>query len=276
MRIDDALAAARARGVARLDAMLLLAHRLGRSRAWLIAHGDEPLDDGITRAFEADCRQRLDDVPLAYLIGEREFYGLSLRVSTGVLVPRPDTETLALWALDLLEGPLRDLPNPAVVDLGTGSGALALAIASNCRRARVVATDVSAAALRLARANGERLGLPVEWFEGDWWGAVGGRRFDLAVANPPYVACGDPHLGALRHEPREALVAADGGLAQLRRIIATAPSHVSGWLLVEHGFDQAATVRDLLQAAGGRAVQTRPDLAGLDRCTGARFGQAGD
>jgi release factor glutamine methyltransferase len=274
--IDEALAAARASGVDRLDAALLLAHRLGRDRAWLIAHGDELLDAAAALGFEADCRRRLDDVPLAYLVGERDFFGLRLRVSPAVLVPRPDTETLVRWALELIDdGSLHELPHPAVIDLGTGSGAIALALAANCPRARVTATDISAAALQLARANGARLGLNVQWSHGDWWAAVGAGRFDLAVANPPYVVAQDRHLAALRHEPQDALVAAEAGLAEIRRIVDAAPRHVTGWLLVEHGWDQAVAVRGLLQTAGGRDVQTRLDLAGQPRCSGALFGREG-
>jgi release factor glutamine methyltransferase len=212
-------------------------------------------------------------VPLAYLVGEREFFGLRLRVSPAVLVPRPDTETLVHWALEVLNGSLRELPHPAVIDLGTGSGAIALAIAANCPRACVSATDISAAALQLARANGARLGMTVQWSQGDWWAAVEAGRFDVAVANPPYVHAQDPHLAALRHEPAQALIAAESGLAEIRCIIDAASRHVSGWLLLEHGCDQAPAVRALLQSAGGSDVQTRPDLSGQARCSGARFGR---
>jgi len=267
MTIDEALADARLRGVERLDAAVLLAHVLDRPRTWLIAHGSNALAAPASDAFARLCERRRTGEPLAYLTGEREFFDLRLKVSPAVLVPRPDTETLVVWALELLEGPL-DGPNPSVVDLGTGSGAIALALASRCPRARVTATDSSAAALAVAEANGRRLGLEVRWQAGDWWQAVGEERFDLAVSNPPYVAPDDPHLPALAYEPQTALVAADGGLSGIRRIVELAPAHVSGWLLVEHGWNQAEAVRRMLLAAGAYAVETRPDMAGHARCTG--------
>jgi release factor glutamine methyltransferase len=177
----------------------------------LIAHSLEPIEAPAFEAFEADCRQRADGVPIAYLIGRREFMGLELLVSADVLVPRPETETLALWAIERLGG-LPPHPKPRVIDLGTGSGALALAIAAACPQVEVTATDCSAAALAVARSNGHCLRLDVRFAEGEWWQAAGDRKFDLAVANPPYIAKGDPHLPALRHEPQHALVAGDAGL----------------------------------------------------------------
>lgn len=270
MTIDEALAMARARGVDRLDAAVLLAHVTGRSRTWLMAHGGDDLAATAITAFQGLCERRHGGEPLAYLTGEREFFGLRLAVSPAVLVPRPDTELLVDWALELLDRPLSG-PNPSVVDLGTGSGAIALALASRRPRARVTATDTNGSALAVALENGRRLGLSVRWRLGDWWQAVAGERFDLAVSNPPYVAEHDPHLAALAHEPRSALVAGELGLADLRRIVELAPAHVSGWLLVEHGWDQAEAVRGLLRAAGARAVETRLDLAGHARCTGGSW-----
>ncbi len=267
MTVDEALVDARLRGVDRLDAAVLLAHVLGQPRTWLIAHGTDTLPAPECDVFARLCERLRGGEPLAYLTGEREFFNLRLAVSPAVLVPRPDTETLVVWALELLGGPLNG-PNPSVVDLGTGSGAIALALASRCPRARLTATDSSVAALAVAEANGRRLGLTVRWLAGDWWQAVGEERFDLAVSNPPYVAADDPHLPALAHEPRTALVAADGGLADIRRIVEWAPAHVSGWLLVEHGWNQAEAVRSMLLAAGADAVETRHDLAGHARCTG--------
>lgn len=267
MTIDEALAEARARGIDRLDSAVLLAYVTGRSRTSLMAHGGDGLDATAMTTFACLCDRRRGGEPLAYLTGEREFFGLRLAVSPAVLVPRPDTETLVVWALELLAGPLGG-QRPAVIDLGTGSGAVALALASRCPSARITATDLSEAALAVARANGQRLGLPVRWRSGDWWQAVAGERFDLALSNPPYVAEGDPHLAGLAHEPRCALVAADAGLAALRRIVELAPAHVSAWLLVEHGWDQAEAVRGMLRAAGAAAVETRLDLAGHPRCTG--------
>lgn len=273
MTVNDALAAAIACGVDRLDAAVLLASCLERERTWLIAHGDAPVGAAAAASFTSCWRRRLDGVPVAYLTGEREFYGLRLLVSPGVLVPRPETETLVDWAIELLNaGALSHLAAPNVVDLGTGSGAIALAVAANCRRARVTATDESEPALRIARVNAERLGLRLDCVVGDWWQAVDDRRFDLALANPPYVASDDVHLAALQHEPREALVADDAGLADIGVIVAAARQRVSGWILIEHGWDQAPAVRRLLAQAGGRAIETRVDLAGQPRCTGARIG----
>jgi release factor glutamine methyltransferase len=269
MNVDGALAFARALGVERLDAMLLLAHHLGRSRAWLLAHREAVLDAAAQARFEADCRHRGDGVPLAYLTGEREFRGLMLKVDPSVLVPRPDTETLADWAIERVAA--ARTTRPRVLDLGTGSGALALAIAAACPHAHVTATDTNAAALNVASANAQRLGLPVHFRHGDWWQAVPGERFELVVSNPPYIAADDPHLPALRHEPQQALVAGDDGLAALRRLVADAPAHVSGWLLLEHGWNQAAAVQDLMSQAGFRDVETRRDLQGHARCTGGRL-----
>jgi release factor glutamine methyltransferase len=277
--VATCLVAARRRGIDRLDAQLLLGHLLGRSRTWLLAHDDTVLTPAQSAEFGAMCAQRLDDVPLAYLTGEREFHGLSLAVGPGVLVPRPETELLVAWALEQLQA----RPAPEVVDLGTGSGAIALALAGAWPRApghavpaagaRITAVDRSPQALQIAAANGRRLGLAVEWLAGDWWQPLAGRRFDLVVSNPPYIAAGDPHLPALRHEPAQALVAGDDGLDDLRVIVSGAPAHLrsGGWLLLEHGHDQASAVRACLQAAGFVEVSTRQDLAGLDRCSGGRL-----
>jgi release factor glutamine methyltransferase len=206
-------------------------------------------------------------------VGHHEFHGLRLAVRPGVLDPRPDTEVLVDWALALLDGPLATQPAPAVLDLGTGSGAIALAGASTRGRARVTATDRSAEALAVAQANGLALGLAVEWRAGDWWAAVAGRRFDLVLSNPPYLAEDDPHLPALRHEPREALVAADQGLADLHALADTAGDHLrpGGWLLLEHGHAQGDAVAARLRAAGFVEVTTHADLAGRPRCTGGRW-----
>jgi release factor glutamine methyltransferase len=267
MTVDGALALARSLGVDRLDATLLLAHRLKCSREWLLAHSDATLSADQQARFEGDCRQRVDDVPLAYLTGVREFRGLMLSVSPAVLVPRPDTETLADWAIEVIQA-LPATPRPRVADLGTGSGALALAMAAACPHADVTATDASASALAVAAGNAQRLGLSVRWRCGDWWQAVAGEGFELAVSNPPYVAANDPHLHALRHEPRQALIAGDDGLVALQRIISHARPALSGWLLLEHGWDQADAVQNLLSQAGFTHIETRRDLHGQRRCTG--------
>ena len=271
MTVEQALASASALGLTRLDAALLLGHHLQRSREWLIAHPRTPVDARHFEAFAADCRRRADGVPIAYLVGRREFMGLELTVTPDVLVPRPDTETLAQWAIERLRAS-PTTARPRVIDLGTGSGALALAIAAACPQAEITATDNSAAALAVARINGQRLGLDVRFALGDWWAAAGPERFELAVANPPYIAAGDPHLAALHHEPQHALVASEGGLQALTQIIAAAPRHLAGWLLLEHGSDQADDVQQLMARAGFSAIELRLDLSGLPRCTGGRSG----
>jgi release factor glutamine methyltransferase len=267
--VAGALAEARRLGVERLDAQLLLGALLGRPRAWLIAHDDHRLDaEQVARIGQA-LRARADGVPLAYLTGEQVFCGVTLAVGPGVLVPRPETELLVDWALEHLAG----RQAPRVLDLGTGSGAIALAVKAACPMAVVTAVDRSEEALAIARGNSRRLGLAVDWRAGDWWGAVAGERFDLVVSNPPYVAVGDPHLPALRHEPASALVAGPAGLDDLQRIVAGAPDGLApgASLLLEHGHDQGAAVRALLAEAGFRDVHTRQDLAGLDRCSGGRM-----
>jgi release factor glutamine methyltransferase len=270
MTVGQALADASKLGLDRLDAMVLLAHRTGRPREWLIAHADAELDPVARVRFDDDCRRRVDAVPVAYLTGMREFHGLQLSVTPSVLVPRPETEILADWAIDILHGDLAGHPSPRVIDLGTGSGAIALAVATTCPHAEVTATDISDDVLAVARSNAGRVHRSLRLLRGRWWQAVPGERFDLAVANPPYVAVGDPHLAALRHEPMDALVALEGGIGSLRSIIADAAEHVGGWLLVEHGWDQAEPVRMLFLQAGFRAIETRLDVSGHPRCTGGR------
>jgi release factor glutamine methyltransferase len=267
MTVAQALELARRLGVARLDAQLLLGCQMQRPRGWLLAHDDAQVD---AADFATAIQRRAAGVPLAYLVGEREFHGLALRVSPAVLVPRPDTEALVDWALELLAtnggGAIE------VADLGTGSGAIALAIKHRCPPSQVTATDASAAALAVAAGNADRLGLAVEFLAGDWWQPLAGRRFDLVLSNPPYIAAEDPHLPALRFEPRAALTPEGDGLAALRRIVADAPVHLqdNGWLLLEHGWDQADSVQRLLTGHGFVDVQTRQDLGKQPRCTGGR------
>ena len=271
--VDAALRSARALGIERLDAHLLLAHVLGQSRAWLLAHGDDALSPVHAASFEALAARRASGEPFAYLVGEREFHGLALAVGPGVLVPRPDTETLVDWALELLRDEPADAP--AVLDLGTGSGAIALALKHACPRARVWAGERSADALAVARANAARLALDVHFAHGDWWDALDAAAppFDLVVSNPPYIVAGDPHLADLAHEPLSALVADADGLGDILRIAAGARGRlrVGGWLLFEHGWEQAPAVAAVLARAGFGDVRTRADIEGRDRCTGGRL-----
>lgn len=268
--IASALAAAMHGGLDRLDAQLLLGHVLGHSRTWLLAHDDDTLPSAQQSQFDTLVRRRLDGEPVAYLLGEKEFYGLMLQVSPAVLVPRPDTETLVDWALELLRDRPSQAETPRVVDLGCGSGAIALALKRHAPQAQVSAVERSADALAIAHGNARRLQLEIDFQAGDWWQATPGRRFHLAVSNPPYIAAADTHLAALRHEPLAALTPGDAdGLSDLRSIVAAAPEHLEagGWLLLEHGHEQAAAVAEMLNARFTK-VATRADLAGRPRCTG--------
>lgn len=268
--VAEVLATARRRGLDRLDAQLLLAHQIGRTRPWVISHDDAVVDAGAAAAFAAAVERRASGEPLAYLVGEKEFHGLLLQVDARVLVPRPDTELLVDWALELL----RDiaLAAPRVVDLGTGSGAIALAVKRACPAAQVTAIDVSAGSLAVAGSNAQRLGLTIELLVGHWWAPLDGRQFDLALSNPPYIRADDPHLRSLTHEPMGALAAGPSGLDALHAIVAGALPRLAGgaWLLLEHGFEQAPDVRALLERHGFGEVVTRADLAGHPRCTGGR------
>ena len=278
MNIRQALALARQLGVARLDAQLLLAHALRRERTWLVAHDDHELAVGDQQWFEQALARRRDDVPLAYLTGEREFHGMRLLVTPAVLVPRPETEILVDWALTLLPAPAAGVAAPRVADLGTGSGAIALAVRRSAPWAEVTAVDLSEAALEVARENARRLDLDVEFVSGSWWAPLPARDFELVVSNPPYVAGADAHLQALRHEPLAALTPGGDGLAAIQSVIDGACGHLvaGGWLLLEHGHDQSEAVQQRLAAAGFVKCETRCDLAGLPRCTGGRWPGPGD
>lgn len=271
--VTRALADARTAGVDRLDAQLLLAEVLQRPRAWLLAHPEFELQAPEARRFRTGVARRAAGEPLAYLLGRKEFHGLLLEVDAHVLVPRPDTETLVGWALELLSGLLSGRSAPSVLDLGTGSGAIALAIKQAHPGALVRAIDASPAALEVARRNAERHSLDVAFSLSDWWQALAGQRFDLVVANPPYIAAADPHLANLAAEPMSALVAGTSGMEDLQRIVADAAAHLqpAGWLLLEHGHDQANAVRTLLHEQGLVAIESRRDLAGWPRCTGGRL-----
>jgi release factor glutamine methyltransferase len=273
MNVAQALGAGAVLGLERLDAQVLLLHALGRAqseRGWLLAHDTDLLPDQARDAFMAACERRADGEPLAYIVGHKEFFGLDLQVDARVLVPRPDTETLVEWALELLGD------QPRVIDLGTGSGAIALAIKQHRPGATVEAVDASAAAVEVAQANAARLRLEVEFRQASWLAGTDS-RYDLIVSNPPYVAERDPHLAALRREPVQALQSGPDGLKDIRDIISQAPSHLNpgGWLQLEHGWDQAPAVRGLLQAAGFKAVASRRDLAGIERCSGGQWLELG-
>jgi len=266
--LHEALAAAAQLGLERLDAQLLLLQVLGRppaDRAWLLAHDGDTLDGAQQQQFTMMCGRRKAGEPLAYIAGRKEFFGLDLMVDPRVLVPRPDTETLVEWALEVLA----PAASPRVADLGTGSGAIALAIKRRRPDAQVLATDRSDDALEVARANARALGLDLEFRRARWLDDMAD-RFDLIVSNPPYIAANDPHLPALSHEPANALVAGPQGLDDLGVIAAQAPARLrpNGWLLLEHGYDQAAAVRQLLENEGFSQVSSRHDLAGVERCSG--------
>ncbi len=268
--VAQALQHAREAGLERLDAQLIVGGVLGRTRTWLLAHDTDALATADAQRIAALVARRAAGEPLAYLHGDQEFFGMTLRVTPDVLIPRPDTETLVNWALDML--PTEQARS--VADLGTGSGAIALAIASQRPLAEVTAVDLSDAALAVARGNAQSLGLPnVRFAAGSWLAPLAGQRFDLIVSNPPYIAEGDPHLPALRFEPITALTAGQDGLSDLRQIIGQAGGHIhgNGHLLLEHGYDQAEAVAQLLRDVGFTDVSTRFDFGGQPRCTGGRW-----
>jgi len=250
----------------RLDADLLMQHLTGWSRAQQLTRLQEPLSAGDIAQFDQLVARRARGVPVAYLTGERGFWTLNLKVTPEVLVPRPETELLVQWALDVME----KVHAPRIADLGTGSGAIALALASERADAQIEAVDLSDAALSVARDNAQALGLQrVRFLGGNWLEPLAG-RYQLLVSNPPYIAAVDEHLAALRHEPLMALTDGADGLNALREIIAGAPAVLDdgGWLLVEHGYDQGEAVRRLFADAGFTQIETRRDYAEHDRVTG--------
>lgn len=258
---------------ARLDARVLAAHVLAVDAAWLIAHDTDAPSEVLVAAFERLLSSRLEGVPIAYLVGAREFYGRRFEVSTDVLIPRPATERLVELALARI---------PAdravdVLDLGTGSGCIAITLAVERPLAQVTAVDRAASALAIACRNAENHHARVEFLTGNWFAALGGRRFDLIVSNPPYVRAADPHLtrGDVRFEPPTALAAGDDGLSDLRQLVSGAAAHLKpgGVLLLEHGYDQADAVRNMLRTDGFPHPQTWPDLSGIDRVSGGQVSE---
>ena len=255
-----------AAAIDRVDAEWLLAHALGQPRSWLFAHSGDPVSPAAAERFAGLLARRQAGEPVAYLTGSQGFWTLDLAVSPATLVPRPETELLVELALARIPADAAS----RIADLGTGSGAIALAIAKERPCAAVIATDASAAALEIARRNATRNRIAtVEFRDGDWLAPLAGEAFDLIASNPPYIAEGDPHLGEgdLRFEPPTALSSGTDGLDAIRRIVGDAPAHlaVGGWLLLEHGWNQGEAVRALLQAAGFIDVETARDLEGRDR-----------
>jgi release factor glutamine methyltransferase len=255
-----------------LDSRVLLCHALGLTRVQLITRADHLLTDTEAARLDDLLARRAAGEPVAYLTGEREFYGLPFRVTPAVLIPRPDTELLVELACERLPR------GGSVLDMGTGSGAIAVAIAHTRPDAQVSALDASAAALEVARGNAARNGVAVDFLQSDWYAALSpsARRFDMIVSNPPYIVAGDRHLseGDLRFEPVDALTDHADGLSALRTIIAGAPGFLNqnGWLLLEHGYDQAQAVRTLLQGEGWNQVRSWQDLAGIERASGGLLG----
>ncbi|HLO63553.1 MAG TPA: peptide chain release factor N(5)-glutamine methyltransferase [Azonexus sp.] len=273
MTLGAALAFAR-QHIDRLDARLLLQYATGCTHTDLLARPETPVIAPAFAQFAEWVERRAAGEPLAYLVGEAEFRGRIFQVSPDVLIPRPETEVL----IDLALEKMRALAAPTVVDLGTGSGIVAISLALECPGATVSAVDLSAGALAVATNNAGRLGARIAFHAGDWFAPLAGQRFDLIVSNPPYVAEGDPHLelNGLPHEPRMALTdreAGGNGLACIRRIVAAAAAHLNpgGWLLFEHGYDQGEASRNLLTAAGFKSAFTHPDLAGIARVSGAHL-----
>ncbi len=270
--LAQTLASLQTAGLDRLDAQLLLLHVLGQpehQRGWLLAHDTDVLGAEHAATLQSLVQRRLLGEPLAYLTGHKEFFGLDLQVDARVLVPRPDTETLVDWALAVLpQG------EASVLDLGTGSGAIGLSLKAARPALSVYATDMSHDALVVADSNARRLGLNIQFSQGAWLSALHANTtlFDCIVSNPPYIAQHDSHLSALAFEPQQALTSGTDGLDDIRVIVRDATAHLQlgGWLLLEHGYDQAESVRALLLAQGFIDVNSRQDLAGIARCSGGQ------
>ena len=270
--VAAALAATRAKLPAS-EARLLLGHVLERPATWLIAHDDAVLDEAELLSFASLVARRAGGEPVAYLVRCREFFGREFAVSPAVLIPRPETELLVEIAMAKVGAGEAANNMQRILDLGTGSGCIAITLALEMPQAIVTAVDASADALTVTRKNSERHGAVLRVLQSNWFSAVAGESFELIVANPPYVAATDPHLGDLRHEPLAALSAGADGLEALRCITAAAPAHLApgGQLWLEHGYDQAAAVRELLAAAGLADIEQIRDLAGVLRVSGGRL-----
>jgi len=279
--VAQALGGARKAGLDKLDAdlLLLFAHGIDRNalnaaRSWLLSHDTDVVAELVLERYRQAVQRRRSGEPLAYIVGGKEFFGLALTVDPRVLVPRPDTETLVQWALDqtalAADGPGDKARR--LLDLGTGSGAIALALKRQRPSWEVDAVDASLHALDVAKANAQRLGLQVRMLHGHWFDPIDG-RYDCIVSNPPYVSEADPHLAALTHEPQQALISGRDGLRDIRQIVDGAAMHLvtGGWLLLEHGSDQGAAVQALLHGAGFLEASRRDDLAGRWRCSGGRW-----
>ncbi len=270
MNVLQCLQHAQVLGLPRLEAQLLLLHTLGRplhDRAWLLAHDTDAVPAEQVATFTAFAHRRLQLEPVAYIVGQKEFFGLTLHIDKRVLDPRDDTEVLVEWALACGQS----FNATRYLDLGTGSGAIALALQSQHKGAQVTAVDASADALKVAMHNARQLDLDLSFLQSDWFSQVTG-EFDVIVSNPPYIEAQDPHLVRLHHEPLAALVSGDDGLADLRIIVQNALPHLvpGGWLLLEHGWQQAPQVRALLENEGFKQVQSKLDLAGIERCSGGQ------
>ena len=257
---------------AKLEAQLLLQHALNVNRAWLIAHEHENLPPSIHEAYRAMLERRLNSEPIAYILGYREFYGLNLKVTADTLIPRPDTETLVEAALAKTSYQEKS----QILDLGTGTGAIALAIAKHRPQAHITAVDTSENALKISQENAQNLHISnVQFMLSNWFDALKNQRFDVIVSNPPYIEANDMHLkqGDLRFEPISALASGEDGLDAIRAIISQAPQHLNphGWLMLEHGYNQASKVAALLEQAGFSDISNAKDLSGIDRVTIGRL-----
>ncbi len=260
-----------------IDSQILLGFCLQQSRTYLLTWPEKTLSEQQVKNFRTIVERRFKGEPIAYILGEREFWSLNLRVTTDTLIPRAETELLVEIALEKIQHPDSKTPTKTIADLGTGSGAIALAMAHECSHCQIVATDLSLAALEVAQYNAKNLELKnIEFYQGSWGEPLKGKKFNLILSNPPYVEKHDPHLkqGDLRFEPMAALAAEDEGFADLKTISHFAANALDdeGWLLMEHGYNQSQRVREILSQNGFIDVQSWQDLGGIERVTGGRRG----